>query len=169
MEERLPLCYPGTMPDDLYERDILTWSEHQADLLRRVARGERVNNVDWAHVVEEIEDVGLSELNAVNSHLRLMLLHLLKLASWPDNSAVRHWREEVAGFQAEAVQRFAPSMRQRIELDRLQALALKQLQAADYGRSPPAWPGACVFTLDQLLNDDVAKMEGHLTTAIPAP
>jgi hypothetical protein len=86
------------MPDDLYERDILTWSEHQADLLRRAARGERVNNVDWAHVVEEIEDVGLSELNAVNSHLRLTLLHVLKLASWPDNSAVRHWREEVAGF-----------------------------------------------------------------------
>ena len=157
------------MPDDLYERDILTWSEHQADLLRRVARGERVNNVDWAHVVDEIEAVGLSELSAVNSRLRLMLLHLLKLASWPDNSAVRQWHDEVAGFQAEAVQRFAPSMRQRIDLDRLHALVLKQLQAADYGRSPPAWPGACVFTLDQLLNDDVAKMEGHLTTAIPAP
>lgn len=48
------------MPDDLYERDILIWSEQQADLLRRVARGERVNGVDWAHVAEEIEDVGLS-------------------------------------------------------------------------------------------------------------
>jgi hypothetical protein len=68
------------MPDDLYERDILTWSEHQADLLRRLARGERVNDVDWPHIVEEIEDVGLSELNAVKNHLRLMLLHLLELA-----------------------------------------------------------------------------------------
>ena len=128
------------MPDDLYQRDILTWSEHQADLLRRVARGERVNNVDWAHVVDEIEAVGLSELSAVNSRLRLMLLHLLKLASWPDNSAVRQWREEVAGFQAEAVQRFAPSMRQRIDLDRLHALVLKQLQAADYGPLPRPSP-----------------------------
>jgi hypothetical protein len=25
------------MPDNLYETDILTWSEHQADLLRRAA------------------------------------------------------------------------------------------------------------------------------------
>jgi Domain of unknown function DUF29 len=50
------------MSDDLYDRDILTWSRHQADLLRRIARGQRVNGVDWEHVVEEIEDVGLSEL-----------------------------------------------------------------------------------------------------------
>jgi hypothetical protein len=50
------------MPDGLYERDILFWSQNQAELLRRLARGERVNDVDWEHVVEEIEDVGLSEL-----------------------------------------------------------------------------------------------------------
>ena len=30
------------MPDTLYEQDILAWSDHQADLLRRLARGERV-------------------------------------------------------------------------------------------------------------------------------
>ena len=40
---------------DLYEHDILLWSEQQAELLRRLARGERVNGVDWAHVVEEID------------------------------------------------------------------------------------------------------------------
>ena len=46
------------MPDDLYDHDALAWSEHQASLLRRVARGERVNEVDWEHVIEEIEDRG---------------------------------------------------------------------------------------------------------------
>jgi Domain of unknown function DUF29 len=58
------------MPDDLYDHDILTWSRHQAALLRRLSRGEPVNGVDWEHVVEEIEDVGLSELNAVRGYLR---------------------------------------------------------------------------------------------------
>ncbi len=29
------------MPDGLYERDFLEWSERQADLLRRLAAGER--------------------------------------------------------------------------------------------------------------------------------
>jgi hypothetical protein len=65
------------MPDELYDHDILAWSQYQSSLLRRVARGERVNEVDWPHVVEEIEDVGLSELNAVRSYLRQLLVHLL--------------------------------------------------------------------------------------------
>ena len=38
--------------------DILAWSKRQADLLRRVAAGERVNDqVDWGNVAEEIEDI----------------------------------------------------------------------------------------------------------------
>jgi hypothetical protein len=45
------------MPDGLYERDVLAWSQHQADLLRRLGRGEQANDVDWAHVAEEIEDM----------------------------------------------------------------------------------------------------------------
>jgi Domain of unknown function DUF29 len=43
---------------DLYDTDILAWSKRQADLLRRVAAGERVNDqVDWGNVAEEIEDI----------------------------------------------------------------------------------------------------------------
>src|SRR5208283_4269883 len=92
-------CYAFPMPDDLYDRDVLAWSEHQADLLRRLARGERVNAVDWEHVVEEIEDVGLSELHAVHSFLNQMLIHLLKLRGWPDNPSANHWRVELVTFQ----------------------------------------------------------------------
>ena len=87
------------MCDDLYNRDILTWSRHRAGLLRRLARGERVNGVDWAHVVEEIEDVGRQELNAVHSYLRQMLVHLLEVQGWPENSAVDHWRAKIGAFR----------------------------------------------------------------------
>ena len=65
------------MPDDLYHRDALAWSAEQADLLRRVARGEAVNGIDWGNVVEEIEDVGRSEFGAVRSYLTQVLLHQL--------------------------------------------------------------------------------------------
>ena len=34
------------MPDDLYHTDILGWSKAQAERLRRVAAGERVNDLD---------------------------------------------------------------------------------------------------------------------------
>jgi hypothetical protein len=105
--------------DELYDRDAFAWSELQADLLRRLARGERVNDVDWAHVVEEIEDVGLSKLHAVESYLDLMLVHFLKAHGWPDSQTVRQWRMEIGSPQKNAARRFTPSMRQRIDLARL--------------------------------------------------
>src|SRR3954454_25004022 len=120
------------MPDDFYHDDVLAWSERQADLLRRVARGERVNDVDWEHVIEEIEDVGLSHLNAVRSYLRLLLVHLLTVHGWPESAAAGHWRGEVVSFQADAAQRYAPSMRQRIDVEALYRVAREQVQASRY-------------------------------------
>ncbi|MBV9252105.1 MAG: DUF29 domain-containing protein [Acetobacteraceae bacterium] len=106
------------MPDDLYDSDARAWSLQQAELLRRHARGEPVTGVDWEHVVEEIDDVGLSQLNAVQSYLRLMMVHLRKLHAWPESPSANQRREEIAAFQTDAAQRFTPSMRQRIDLER---------------------------------------------------
>jgi hypothetical protein len=157
------------MPDDLYDHDALAWSQHQAGLLRRVARGERVNEVDWEHVIEEIEDVGLSQLNAVQSYLRLMLVHLLNAHCWPENYSAGHWRGEIVSFQRDAAQRFAPSMRQRIDLARLYADAVEQLETATCdGVAPTAWPAACPFTLDELLKGKRAVLEQQLAAASAA-
>ena len=49
--------------DGQYDTDALAWAERQADFLTRLARGERVNvDIDWPNVIEEVRDVGLSEL-----------------------------------------------------------------------------------------------------------
>jgi hypothetical protein len=147
------------MPDGLYERDILAWSEHQADLLRRLGRGERVNDVDWVHVAEEIEDVGLSELHSVESFLDLMLVHLLKLHAWPDGEFRAHWRGEILAFQKNGRRRFSPSMGQRIDLTTLYAEAVKQLQAIDPDiRLPAENP----FSLDQLLTGNLDELIARL-------
>ena len=141
------------MPDGLYEHDALAWAEQQADLLRRLAAGERINDaVDWPNVIEEVQDVGLSELRACRSLLRQALVHLLKLHAWPGSQAAAHWRDEVASFLDDARDRFAPSMRQRLDLDDLYADALDRVQAGtdDAGESRTL-PEACLFTLDELL------------------
>jgi hypothetical protein len=154
------------MPDDLYDRDILAWSERQAQLLRRVAGGERLNDVDWTHVVEEIEDVGLSELNAVQSYLRQILVHLLKLHGWPTLGACRHWRSEVVAFQTDAQQRFAPSMRQRIDLEAIYVRAGLQIEPLRYGSKPPlAAPSTCPVTLDEVLSKACLDLEAAFVKA----
>lgn len=141
------------MPDGLYERDILTWAEQQADLLRRLAGGERLNEpVDWPHVIEELRDVGLSELRACESLLRQALVHLLKLHVFPDGPAA-HWRSEIVGFLADAHARFTPSMRQRIDVDALYRKALKQVRVGEPSAREP--PDACPYVLDDLLADDL--------------
>ena len=148
------------MPDGLYEHDALAWAERQAALLRRLAAGERLNEaVDWPHVIDEVQDVGLSELRACRSLLRQALMRLLKLRAWPASSAASHWRDEAGVFLADAEDRFTPSMRQRVELDELYAKALRLAQAAtDAAGEPRPLPEACPFTLAELLAGNVAAL-----------
>jgi Domain of unknown function DUF29 len=142
------------MPDGLYERDILVWSEQQSDLLHRLARGERVNEaIDWPNVIEELRDVGRSELHACESLLLQALLHIARLWLWPESQAYRHWTGEVVGFLIGARRRFTPSMRQRIVLDDIYLDAVTQARAGD--PSSPELAPHCPFSLDELLARNV--------------
>ncbi len=153
------------MPDSLYETDILTWSEHQADLLRRLASGERLNEtIDWENLIDEVESVGRSELRSCESLLRQAIIHLLKLHLWPDSAAAAHWAAEVLGFLADAQRSFSPSMRQRIDLAGLYGTAVRQAEAEARGQPAPDLPLTCPFVLDDLLADrpDVAALVQRL-------
>jgi hypothetical protein len=143
------------MPDGLYERDILVWAEEQADLLRRLWRGERLNAaIDWPNLIEEVGDVGLSELRAVRSLLRQAIVHLLKLRFDPGDASL-HWRGEIIGFLTDARDRFTPSMPQRIDLDDLFVTAVKQVREAGL-MEPGLFDGKpCPIELHDLLARDV--------------
>ena len=118
---------------DLYDEDILTWSERQAELLRRLASGERVNDqVDWENVIEEVESVGSEQLHAVQSLLRQALIHMLKAEAWPLYRDAPTWRADAIDFRQQAADRFAPSMAQRIDVARLYRQARRA--ARDDGR-----------------------------------
>lgn len=63
---------PGS---ELYDRDYYAWVQDQVDALRR----RRIEDVDWENVAEEIEDLGKSQRQSVESQMVRMLEHLLKL------------------------------------------------------------------------------------------
>jgi hypothetical protein len=138
-----------------YDSDILVWSERQADLLRRRAAGELVNDaaLDWPNIAEEIEGVGRSQLNAVESLLTQAMLHMLKAEAWPLSRDAPSWRADARLFRRQARRRFVPSMRQRIDLADLYADALAGLPDAMYDQPPLPVPDACPPTLDGLLNE----------------
>jgi uncharacterized protein YhdP len=140
---------------DVYDADIVIWSEEQAALLRRVAAGERLNDAqpDWPNIIEEIESVGNEQVRAVESLLFQALVHDLKAAAWPAAPEVSHWQAEARGFRAQASLRYAPSMRQRIDVARLYAKALRVLPDTVGGQAPLAVPDVCPTTLDEMLRD----------------
>ena len=138
-----------------YDNDILIWSEHQADLLRHHAAGERANDraIDWPNIIEEIEDVGRSELRSVESLLVQALRHMLKAEAWPLARDAPSWRADAIDFRRQARRRFVPSMRQRIDMAELYADALAAVPESMNGLPPlPIRTGPP--TLEQLLSED---------------
>src|SRR6266702_811353 len=70
------------MPDGpRYEDDFYAWTQYQAEVLRSLHVSD--NRFDREHVVEEIEDLGKSERDAVRSQIRRIIEHLLKLEYSP--------------------------------------------------------------------------------------
>lgn len=143
-------------PSTLYDEDILLWSEQQAEAIRTLGRSRRdlPNELDLDNVAEEIESVGRSELAAVSSLIRQVLLHLIKLAVNEDAHAVRHWRGEIIAFHDEIRRRYAPSMRQRIEVEELWRSALEQLRLSgepEQQRSLLGLPEQCPLDLRDVL------------------
>ncbi|HVC61977.1 MAG TPA: DUF29 domain-containing protein [Acetobacteraceae bacterium] len=79
-----------------YDTDLLLWSERQADLLRRVAAGERLNDqVDWQNVPEEIESQGRSDRRGLHNRIASVLVHLIKLEASPAEEPRIAWRETI--------------------------------------------------------------------------
>jgi hypothetical protein len=136
-----------------YDTDIVAWSEQQADLLRRRAAGEIVNDgeIDWPHIAEEIEDVGKSQRQAVESHLILALLNDLKAEAWPRSLSEPGWRAEARLHRQQARRKFTPGMRRQIDLADLYAVALSGLPEELDATAPLPVPQTCPVALDELL------------------
>jgi hypothetical protein len=134
----------------LYDADILLWSEQQAELLRQ----RSANALDWDNLAEEIKDVGLSQLHAVMSHLRLALLHDLKAEAWPLSRDVPHWRAEARGHRGDARQHFTPSMIQRLDVEKLYRQARRRMPETIDGALPLPVPATCPVSLEEMLSED---------------
>lgn len=103
-----------------YDTDIVHWSSQQAALLRRLAAGERLNDApDWTNIIDEVESVGRSQADAVESLVTQALVHKLKIEAWPGSRDVSHWRKAVSSFLRQAGRKYTPSMRRLIDLGEL--------------------------------------------------
>jgi hypothetical protein len=98
---------------ELYERDFYAWTQEQAEALRTHFRGD--NRLDVEHLAEEIEDLGDSELQAVESYVEQIIAHLLKLDYSGEADLRAHWRAEVPNFRRSVERKVSPTIRLKVE------------------------------------------------------
>jgi hypothetical protein len=147
----------------LYDDDILLWSEQQAAAIRRLraSRRDLPNELDIENIAEEIESVGRSELAAVESCLELIFDHLIKLLVEPDAAAAPHWRGEIVTFHSGVRRRYAPSMRQRIDLDERWRVARERalrIYAGDRQQRVEALGTRCPFRIDDMIAEKIDEL-----------
>ncbi len=115
------------MSRSLYETDYYLWTQDQARRLRALTG---YKTLDIEHLAEEIEDMGKAELAAVESYLRQILVHLIKLDAVPDAPSVGHWRAEIVTFHNDILARVTPGMVQNTDLDKTWRRAKREAAAA---------------------------------------
>ena len=134
----------------LYDEDFAAWTSETARLLR----ASRFDEVDVAHVAEEIEDMGKSEKREMLSRLTVLIVHLLK---WQYQHAQQSssWRSTVITQRAELDRLFedSPSLRRsvRASIPKVYSDAV-DAAIAETGLPAGTFPGECPFSPDQILD-----------------
>ena len=88
---------------DLYGEDIRLWSETQGALLRRLAAGEAVTDqVDWPHVIEEVEDLRRSDAQHLDRQQEIVRLSALLAAAEARAKELRARLDDLTGNLSDA-------------------------------------------------------------------
>lgn len=99
---------PVEVSESSYEADFVLWSERQARLLRE----GRLEELDVVHLVEEVEGVGNSYRDEIESRLAVLLAHLLRWRYQPGNRT-KSWEATLVEQRRRIARviRRAPSLR----------------------------------------------------------
>jgi hypothetical protein len=135
-----------------YNTDFYAWLLTQAARVRAKAW----DTLDIDNLAEELETLGRSERHAVWSHLRILLLHLLKWAYQPERRG-RSWRGSITRARQNLARRLrqSPSLGAELPDFTAEAYADARRLAADQTGNPLAtFPETCPWSPDQLMDLD---------------
>ncbi|CAK0753194.1 DUF29 domain-containing protein [Gammaproteobacteria bacterium] len=135
-----------------HETDFYSWTQEQATLLRQ----GRLNELDCANLIEEIEDMGWSEKRELINRLAVLLAHLLKWQYQPERPG-NSWRFTVETQRklTRKVLRENPSMKPLASesltdaYDDARLIAMKETHL-----DPDTFPPACPWSLEQTLDNE---------------
>lgn len=141
---------PLSTDADLYGKDFYAWTQQQGSTLRARAR----DHVDWENVAEEIESLGRSDKREIESRLKVLLVHLLKLQFQPDR-AKQGWKSTIVEQRrriGKLVQE-SPSLRNYPEDVLAEEYEFARNDAAvETGLRDDTFPVNCPYAIEEVLD-----------------
>jgi hypothetical protein len=149
----------ATRLEKLYDEDFYVWTQRQAEALRRLAETRPNVGLDLPHLIEEVEDLGTSQRDAVRGQVRRIIEHCLKLEYSLAADPRGVWYDSIIDARAELDDKLSPSLRRDLD-EHLPRLWMQAWTKADNGLrrfgEPDAadlLPADCPYPLDDLLRD----------------
>jgi hypothetical protein len=146
-----------------YEQDFNLWRESIIEQIKE----HRFHDIDWEHLLLELEDMGKAEKRSFMSNLTILIAHLLKLTVQSDAPEMmkQSWYSSVTEhrFRVKKDLEENPSFKNYITevISKAYAdgrkLAIKESKNAKLGvrkHKEEEYPLNCPFLLEQLLDED---------------
>ncbi|VXD12295.1 DUF29 domain-containing protein [Planktothrix paucivesiculata] len=136
---------------EIYEKDYFLWLEQTIKLLKN----RHLNQIDYDHLIEELEELGNEQKRKVESLLEQIIRHLLLYQYWETEFQYNshHWHAEIIGFRTQIKRRLTTNLKQYLsqELLSIYADALKFVKAKTQLDN---FPQQCPYTFEQILDED---------------
>ncbi len=136
--------------ETLYETDFYAWAMEMAQLIKT----KQFDKVDIEHLAEEVESMGASERNALESRLIELMLHLLKWQFQPERKG-RSWQQSIAKQRVgiDKVLKQNPSLKYQYQqrVDECYIYA-KRYAAIETGLLISHFPENCPYSVEQLFD-----------------
>ena len=140
-----------SMHIDIYDTDFYAWTQEQAALLRE----QQAQALDYANLAGEVESLGKSLQQALESHLEVVLMHLLAWcysATRPE--ARRSWRLTVREQRRRLARllHHNPSLRPMVSAVVMESYPHARLMALEATEEPSTtFPETCPWSPEQVL------------------
>lgn len=132
-----------------YETDLYSWAQHNAQLLKE----GKFSELDVKHLIEELEDMGKSDRQEVESRFAVLIGHLLKW-EYQSNQRSSSWQASINEQRMRIARKIRknPSLKPYLPEAIADAyLDAVELASDDTGLPKSTFPQICPYSSEQLL------------------
>jgi hypothetical protein len=142
------------MNNDLseYHQDFYAWSKHNASLLRQ----GKLSEIDVLNLAEELDDIGISQIRALESRLTILLAHLLKW-QFQSERQTPSWKYTLVEQrkQVNKILKRSPSLKYNLNETLVDAYdSARRYAASETHLELDIFPQMCPYSLEQTLDDN---------------